>query len=96
MAGVFSLQLPGDRPVSLSPWNVLRISPAGFGYRIPGDTVLVINPAVLPAGTELWFGYKPDAQELFEGVVDQNSDTCRPFPSKQPLKAGSTGPAGNS
>lgn len=96
MTGIFSLQLPGGQPVSLTPWNVLRLSPAGFGHRIPGDAALVINPAVLPAGTELWFGYRPDAQELFEGVVDQNSHTCRPFLDKQLPKAASTGSAGNS
>jgi hypothetical protein len=89
-AAIFSLQLPGRQPVSLTPWNVLRMSPAGFGHRIPGDAVLVINPAVLPAGTELWFGYRSDAQELFEGIVYQNSRTCRPF-NTQP-KAGTSSP----
>jgi hypothetical protein len=94
--GTDTLTLTGGQPVSITTWNVLRMSPAGFGYRIPGDAVLVINPAVLPGGTELWFGYRPDARTLFERVVDENSRTCRPFPGKQPPKAGSTGSAGNS
>jgi len=92
--GIISLQLPGGRPVALTPWNVLRLSSSGGGRRIPLDAVLVINPATLPAGTELWFGYRPDDQALFNGVIDQNSYTCSPFRNKP--NPGSTGPAGNS
>jgi hypothetical protein len=91
--GFISLQLPGGQPVTLTPWNVLRLNRSGFGRRIPQDAVLVINPAALPAGTELWFGYRPAAQALFNGVIYLNSHTCSPFP---PPKAGRTGAAGNS
>jgi hypothetical protein len=88
--GVITLQLPGSQPVALTPDNVLRLSPSGLGHRITPDAVLVINPAALPAGTELWFGYQPAAQALFNGVIDQNAYTCRPFPDKQLPGAWST------
>jgi hypothetical protein len=92
MAGIFSLQLPGGHPVNLTPWNVLSQT-SGAGHPVPLDAVLVINPAALPAGTELWFGYRPDAQALLEGVIYRNSYTCHPFTNKPFPKAGNTSPA---
>jgi hypothetical protein len=56
-------------------------SPAGFSQVVTGkknsDTV-TINPAAMPVGTELSFGYfQPSSgQETAMGLIDTNSHTC--------------------
>ena len=57
-------------------------SPAGFtrvvtGQRSSPDT-MTINPAALPAGTELSFGYfrLPSGQETVDTLIDTHAYTC--------------------
>jgi hypothetical protein len=39
-------------------------------------TVTVINPAALPAGTELFFGYFSNVHAVFTDLIDTSSYTC--------------------
>jgi hypothetical protein len=43
-------------------------------------TELVINPALLPAGTELSFGFFPQERSLAETIIDANAYTCASSP----------------
>ncbi len=45
------------------------------------DTQWVINPAVMPAGTELSFSYLYDGHALDVGLIYDNAHTCSPYPS---------------
>jgi hypothetical protein len=56
-------------------------SPAGFNQVVTGQKhshTVTINPAAMPAGTELSFGYfqRSSGQETAMGLVDTNSYTC--------------------
>jgi len=49
--GVVSVQLPDGTPLSIPPRHKA-------GTRIPADAVIVFKPAAMPAGTEIFFGYR--------------------------------------
>ena len=66
--GVISVQLPDGTPVGTST--------PGHPNPVPADAVTVINPAVMPAGTELFFDYVNSAHALIGGLVYANSYTC--------------------
>jgi hypothetical protein len=66
--GVISLQLPDGSPV-----------PASHPYGenpVPSSAVMVINPTVMPAGTELSFDYVDNGHELHMGLIYTRSYTC--------------------
>jgi len=67
-AGVLSLQLPDGAPLRSGPHPVL----------IPANAVFVINPAAMPAGTELFFGYliNGHVHTLNPGLIYPHSYTC--------------------
>jgi hypothetical protein len=44
--------------------------------RIAADTVTVINPAAMPSGTELFFGYFNSDHALFFDMIYTSSYTC--------------------
>ncbi|MGO9504233.1 MAG: hypothetical protein ACLPUO_22250 [Streptosporangiaceae bacterium] len=66
--GVLSVQLPDGTPVGTST--------PGHQQPVPADAVTVINPAAMPAGTELFFDYVNSARDLIGGLVYTNSYTC--------------------
>jgi hypothetical protein len=43
---------------------------------VPADAVTVINPAAMPAGTELFFGYFNSDRTLTGNLIYTNSYTC--------------------
>jgi hypothetical protein len=51
-------------------------STPGHQQPVPADAVTVINPAAMPAGTELFFDYVNSARDLIGGLVYTNSYTC--------------------
>ncbi|MGD0373597.1 MAG: hypothetical protein ABSB01_03275 [Streptosporangiaceae bacterium] len=66
--GVLSVQLPDGTPVEPST--------PGHQQTVPADALTVINPAAMPAGTELLFDYVNSAHALIGGLVYTNSYTC--------------------
>lgn len=75
-AATLSLQLPDGTTVPPGP--------------VPADAVTVINPAAMPAGTELFFGYFNDTRTLTGNLIYTSSYTCSPSPP-----AGSHSPSGS-
>jgi hypothetical protein len=67
--GVLSIQLPDGTPVP---------GPSSHRRRIPANAVFVINPAAMPTGTELFFGYFNSGRvhALYPGLIYTNSHTC--------------------
>jgi hypothetical protein len=70
--GVLSVQLPDGTPVP----GPVRPAPPGDLNRILPDAVTVINPAKLPTGTELFFGYFNSDHLLLAGLIYTSSYTC--------------------
>jgi hypothetical protein len=66
-ADVLSIQLPDGTP----------IGPDGS---VPPDAVTVINPAAMPAGTELFFGYFNNSTALVGSIIYTGSYTCSSSP----------------
>ena len=66
--GALSVQLPDGTPVGKST--------PGHSQPVPADALTVINPAALPAGTELFFGFARDDHTLIGGIVYTGSYTC--------------------
>jgi len=62
-AATLSLQLPDGAPVSPN-------------QPVPADAVTVINPAAMPAGTELFFGYFNSDRTLTGNLIYTSSYTC--------------------
>jgi hypothetical protein len=75
-SATLSLQLPDGTPVSPN-------------QPVPSDAVTVINPAAMPAGTELFFGYFNSTTTLMSGLIYTSSYTCSSNPPTG--VAGSTG-----
>jgi hypothetical protein len=69
--GVLSIQLPDGTPVP---------GPSSHPTPIPANAVLVINPAAIPTGTELYFGYfNSGLGYAFQpGLVYTSFYTCGP------------------
>jgi hypothetical protein len=67
---VVSIQLPDGRPVPITG----RRSP------VPPDAVTVINPAAMPAGTELSFTYVNHDRVLTGSLIYTAAHTCSPTP----------------
>lgn len=68
LAAALSIQLPDGTPVTGNP--------------VPADAVTVINPAAMPAGTELFFGYFNSNSLLTGGLIYTSSYTCSPNPPR--------------
>jgi hypothetical protein len=62
-AATLSLQLPDGTPVSPN-------------QPVPADAVTVINPAAMPAGTELFFGYFNSDRTLTGNLIYTSSYSC--------------------
>ena len=69
-SGVLSVQLPDGSPVPRTG----RRSP------VPPDAVTVINPAAMPAGTELSFTYVNHDRVLTGSLIYTAAHTCSPTP----------------
>jgi hypothetical protein len=72
--GVLSVRLP------VKPPHVMVPAPSGPApselKRIAARTATVINPAAMPAGTELFFGYSTSIHALFTDLIYTSSHTC--------------------
>jgi hypothetical protein len=44
------------------------------------NTATVINPAAIPSGTELFFGYSSGFHAVFTDLIDTDSYTCSSNP----------------
>ena len=64
--GMISDQLPDGTPVAKGPGR----------YPVPPDAVVVINPALVPAGTELSFDYLNNGKSLTVSLIHTDSYTC--------------------
>jgi hypothetical protein len=78
--GVVSVRLPDGTPLSLPPRHEA-------GTRIPADAVIVFKPSAMPAGTEVFVGYRsygtgaiPTRFSFFH-LIYTNSYTCSAFPA---------------
>lgn len=67
MNGVLYFQLPDGSPVT---------GPSGTKVPIPPDAVNVINPAAIPAGTELFFDFVNNGKDLMVELINIDSYTC--------------------
>jgi hypothetical protein len=76
--GVLSVKLPTGLPHTMVP------APSGPApsevTQLAARTVTVINPAVIPSGTELFFGYSSDIHAVFTDLIYTNSFTCSSNP----------------
>jgi hypothetical protein len=77
-AGVLSIQPPAGSPHETVP------APSGPTpsqvTQMAAHTVTVINPAALPSGTELFFGYSSTNRGVFTDLIDISSYTCSDTP----------------
>lgn len=73
--GVLSLQLPVKQPHSVM---MPLASPPGPGLvnQLAARSKTVINPAKIPAGDELFFGYSASDHAVFVDLIDIHSYTC--------------------
>ena len=69
--GVLTVQLANGTPVP-KPTPAVK-TPANF---VPADTMTVINPAAMPSGTELFFGYFNSDHGLLFSLIYTSSYTC--------------------
>jgi hypothetical protein len=70
--GVLTVQLANGAPLPEKAPAVKTVVSAG--------TVTVINPAAIPSGTELFFGYSSSDRALFTDLVYTSSYTCSSTP----------------
>jgi hypothetical protein len=72
--GVLSVQLPAGLPKTLVP---APSGPAPSAVKeMAARTVTVINPAAIPSGTELFFGYSSSIHAVFTDLIYTSSYTC--------------------
>ena len=75
-SGVLSAQLP----FKLAGKGLTRVAPGEPDSRDLGklvaNTKTVINPAAIPAGTELFFSYSPTGHALYFALIYKNHYTC--------------------
>jgi hypothetical protein len=74
LLGVVTVQVHNNTPLP-NPSPAYK-TPAGF---VPADIVTVINPAKMPSGTELFFGYVSRDRGLFFDLIYTSSYTCSGF-----------------
>lgn len=77
-AGVLSIQPPAGAPHAAAP------APNGPTpsevQQIAPHTATVINPAAMPSGTELFFGYSNNVHAVFTDLIYASSYTCSSNP----------------
>lgn len=73
-AGVLSIHPPGGTPHGLVP--APAGPPPGQVQEMAAHTETVINPAAIPPGTELFFGYSSNLHAIFTDLIYTNSYTC--------------------
>jgi hypothetical protein len=72
--GVLSIQLPVGSPHTMVP---APSGPAPSAVKeMAARTVTVINPAAIPSGTELFFGYSTSFHAVFTDLIYISSYTC--------------------
>jgi hypothetical protein len=77
-AGVLSMQMPAGAPHTLVP---AASGPAPSEVQeMAAHTATVINPAAIPSGTELFFGYSTSIHAVFTDLIYANSYTCSSNP----------------
>jgi hypothetical protein len=73
-AGVLTIQLPGGVPHTMVP------APAGpvpsSVQQMAAHTATVINPAAMPSGTELFFGYSNNIHAVFTDLIYTSAYSC--------------------
>lgn len=72
--GVLSVRPPLNAPPRTEPVRAGQLR--GDLNQIIDNTVTVINPAAMPSGTELFFGYSTTDQAIFAALIDTRSYTC--------------------
>jgi hypothetical protein len=76
--GVLATQLPTGLPRTMVP------APSGPApsdvTQMAANTATVINPAAIPSGTELFFGYSSGFHAVFTDLIDTDSYTCSSNP----------------
>jgi hypothetical protein len=77
-AGVLSIQPPAGSPHETV--TTPSSPPASQVNQMAAHTVTVINPAALPSGTELFFGYSSTDHAVFTDLIDTGSYTCSDTP----------------
>jgi hypothetical protein len=79
-SGVVSIQFPDGSPVPVT----------GRQTPVPPDALTVINPAVMPAGTELSFTYlnRDRGRALTGSLIYTAAHTCSSTPPAGPVPAG--------
>jgi hypothetical protein len=77
-AWVLSIQPPGGLPRETVP--APSGPPPSQVNQMAAHTVTVINPAALPAGTELFFGYSSTDRAVFTDLIDVGSYSCSENP----------------
>jgi hypothetical protein len=77
--GVLSVRLPAGLPRTMVP---APPGPAPSQVKeLAARTVTVINPAAIPSGTELFFGYSSSIHAVFTDLIYTSSYTCSNNPS---------------
>lgn len=71
--GVVTVQVRNGTPLLKPSAAYQSVPPANF---VPADIVTVINPAKMPSGTELFFGYFNSDHGLFFDLIYTSSYTC--------------------
>jgi hypothetical protein len=71
--GVLSIQLPAGLP---HKGKAMVATGAQPGNKLVADTKTVIDPAAIPAGTELFFGYSSTGHALFFDLIYPGSYSC--------------------
>jgi hypothetical protein len=75
-SGVLTAQLP----FKLARKGMARVAPgepkSGDLGKLLADTKTVINPAAIPAGTELFFSYSPTGHALYFALIYKSHYTC--------------------
>ena len=66
--GILSVQLPDGSPVTGPP--------GAKEIPVPAEAVNVINPAAIPAGTELMFQFLNNDRDLTFNLINIDSYTC--------------------
>ena len=77
-SGVVSIQLPDGSPVPVT----------GRQSQVPPDALTVINPAAMPAGTELSFTYLNHDRVLTGSLIYTATHSCSSTPPAGPPRAG--------
>lgn len=77
-AGVLSVRLPA------APHTMVPVPPGPAPSQVKelaARTVTVINPAAIPSGTELFFGYSSSIHAVFTDLIYTSSYTCSNNPN---------------